>query len=206
MIAILDYDTSDADEVARAFEAAGARTEIVKSIDRLDRASKIVLPPAASFARAVRFIRDRDLVTPLMRAIDHGRPFLGIAQGMHLFFDVSYEEGRHTGLGVIPGKVTNFNFGAHPVARSTPPVHEGWNQVHIRDASLLLGGIASGTPFFFRHSHFAEPLDRAAIAAVAHHGFEFSAMVRQQSVIGIEFLPHASDEAGRRVLRNFSAM
>lgn len=206
MIAILDFETAQAEAVRQAFDAAGVRTEVVNSIDRLDLASKIVLPPTTSFSRAVRAIRDRALVTPLMRAIDHNRPVLGIGQGMHLFFDVSYEEGQHTGLGVIPGKVTCFDFGVHPVARTTPVVHEGWNQVFFSPDCPLMSGIESGAHFYFNHGFYAEPLDRAAIFATCHHGIEFSAVVRQQSVMGLQFLPHASDEAGLRVLRNFAAL
>ena len=42
-------------------------------------------------------------------AIDSGKPFLGICLGLQLLFDVSYENGRHEGLGVLPGEVVRFD-------------------------------------------------------------------------------------------------
>ena len=40
--------------------------------------------------------------------IQSGKPFLGICLGQQLLFDVSYEDGEWSGLGVLPGKVVRF--------------------------------------------------------------------------------------------------
>lgn len=206
MIGIIDYDKDAARAVQGAFQAIGVDTQLVNSIDRLERASKVILPTAASFRGAVRYIRDRGFVTPLMRAIDQGRPILGIAQGLHLLFDVSYEEGQHTGLGVIPGKVTRFDFQGHPVGRTVDLPHRGWNQVHWSRECPLFSGIRSGERFYFDHSYHAEPLDADLIAGRSNHGIEFSAAVWTRSVMGTQFLPSQSDAAGARILRNFASI
>ncbi len=206
MIAIVDYETSHAAEVRAAFESVGVTATIAGAIEQLDRASKIVLPPTATFSRAVRSIRDRGLVPPLMRAVDQGRPILGIGHGLHLLFDVSYEEGQHTGLGVIPGKVTRFDFGDHPVRLSVPTSHQGFSSVHWSQPCTLFNGITSGSSFYFDHRFYADPLDPRIISAIAHHGIDFSAAVVQGSIAGLQFLPHLSEEAGRQILRNFAKM
>ncbi len=206
MITILDYETSMTAEIRQAFEAVGSAPVVAGSIEQLDRASKIVLPPTASFPRAIRSIRDRGFVEPLMRAVDQKRPILGIGHGLHLLFDVSYEEGQHTGLGVIPGKVTRFDFGDHPARFSVPPIHQGFNSVHWSTHCPLFNNLASGTPFYFDHAYYAEPLDARAIFAQSNHGIDFSAAVLHGSIVGLQFLPQSSEDPGRQILRNFAAL
>jgi glutamine amidotransferase len=206
VIGILEYESAEAEAVQAAFSAVGADAQLVNSIDRLDRCSKVVLPPTTSFRSAVRFIRDRGFVTPLMRAIDQRRPVLGMAQGLHLLFDVSYEEGQHTGLGVIPGKVAAFDFEGHAIGQKATLPHRGWNQVHWSRACPLFEGIESGERFYFDHSFHAEPLDIQLVVGRSNHGIDFSAAVWSGSVVGTQFLPVFSDNAGARVLRNFAAI
>lgn len=204
MIGIVEYDSNEAQAVQAAMKSVGADSQIVNSIDRLERSSKIILPPTTSFRAAVRYVRDRGLVTPLFRAIDQGRPVLGIAQGLHLLFDVSYEDGQHTGLGVIPGKVTRFDFQGHPVSRTVTLPHRGWNQVHWSRECPLFSGIPSGESFYFDHSFHAEPLDMQLIAGRSNHGIEFSSAVWSGSIVGTQFLPAQSNEAGAHLLRNYA--
>ena len=45
------------------------------------------------------------LVDPIHRAIQVGKPFLGICVGFQLLFAESEEFGCHKGLGLLPGKV-----------------------------------------------------------------------------------------------------
>lgn len=190
----------------RAFDELGIPVEVVRSVERLERASRLILPHSDSFARAIRSIRDRGFIAPLMRAIDQGRLIFGAGHGLHLLFDVSYEEGQHTGLGVIPGKVTFFDFGTHPVARSTAMPHRGWNHVFWSQSCPVFTGLDMREQFYFDHSFHAEPLDRQHVAATCNHGIHFSAAVWRGPVFGVQFLPERSDAAGLGVLKNFASL
>lgn len=206
MIAIVNYESARTQEIRDAFAGIDVDADIVASIDRVDRASRIVLPPAASLARAIRAVRDAGIIPSLMRAIDQGRPLLGIGHGLHLLFDVSYEEGQHTGLGVIPGKVTGFDFAGHPVGRSTRVPHQGWSQVTWLNGCPLFAGLKSGQEFYFDHAYHAEPLDHRLVAATCSHGIDFSAAVWNGPVFGVQFLPEKSGEAGLQLLKNFASL
>lgn len=206
MIAIIDYDSSITQDICTGFEMIGATAEVVASIERIDRASKIVLPPTTSFPAAIRSIRDKGLVPSLMQAIEQGRPILGIGHGMHLLFDVSYEQGQHTGLGVIPGKVTSFDFGDHPVGRKVTGPHRGLSPVSLSSRCPIFAGLKSGEEFYFDHAFFAEPLDARLISATCNYGVEFSAAVWNGPIFGVQFLPHRSDDPGRKLLKNFAAI
>ena len=205
MIAILDYATSRAADYKKAFESIGAPAAIVNSLDRLEAAHQILLPPCDSFPQAVRSIRDRGLISAIFRAVDDGRPVLGVAQGAHLLFDVSYEDGQHTGLGLFPGKVTGFQFTGQPIASAADRIHRGWSSIQSDANHALLDGIPPDAQFYFDHAFFAEPLDEQLVAATCFHGVQFPTLVGHGNLQAVEFLPEKSGDVGRQFLKNFAA-
>ncbi len=203
MIAIVDYESSRTVNLKKAIDDLGADSVFVNSVDRLERASKIILPACDSFPRAIRSLRDRGMLRPIFHAVDAGCPVLGIGQGMHLLFDVSYEEGQHTGLGLVHGKVAAFqSAGYSPIANASNR-HLGFSPVQWVNGFPLFVGMNSGEPFYFDHAFHAEPLDDAVIGARARHNVEFSAAVQQANLMGVEFLPEESGDAGLNVLSAF---
>ena len=114
MIAIIDYQMGNLRSVQKAFEHVGHAATITSDRSELDRAEKIVLPGVGAFQDAVAELRRRDLIGPIRAAIDANKPFLGICLGLQLLFDVSYEDGQHEGLGVIPGEVVRFDLPLPP--------------------------------------------------------------------------------------------
>lgn len=206
MIAILDCETGDLTRVKQALDSLGADARIVNSADGLARAAKIILPNGGSFAKTVRALRDRGLVGPLLRAADQGSHVLALSLGMHVLMDVSFEDGQHTGLGLIAGKAASFDFGTHPAARHFVLPHQGWNQVTWSNGCPLLTGLESGEYFFFDHTHHAEPLDGRIVAGRCNHGIDFAAVLWQGRIFATQFLPERSEQAGLKVLANFLAM
>ncbi len=206
MIAILDCETGDLTRVKQALDSLGADARVVNSADGLERAAKIILPNGGAFAQTVRSLRDCGFVGPLLRAADRGAHILALSLGMHLLMDVSFEDGQHTGLGLIAGKATTFNFGTHPAARHFVLPHQGWNQVTWSTDCPLLNGLQSGAYFFFDHSCHAEPLNQDLIAGRCNHGIEFAALLWQGRLFATQFLPERSEQAGLKVLANFLAM
>lgn len=202
MIAIVDYDTSRTANLKKALDDLGAESILVNSVDRLERAAKIILPACDSFPKAVRSMRDRGMLRPIFHAVDAGRPVLGIGQGMHLLFDVSYEEGQHTGLGLVHGKVAPFSApGYTPLGSGNR--HIGFSPVVWTNGFPLFVGMNPGESFYFDHAYHAEPLDAAVIGARARHTVEFSAAVQQGALFGVEFLPEESGDAGMKALAAF---
>jgi glutamine amidotransferase len=206
MIAILNGESSDMQRLKQAFDHLGIDAQGVDSADRLERASGIVLPENRSFSRMIRSLRDLALIGPLLRAAADGRPILGISHGMHLLLDVSFEEGQHTGLGLVHGSAARFDLGEHPAARHFSIPHQGWSQVNWTGDCPLTAGLRSGEPFYFDHAYHAEPLDHRVVHARCNHGIDFSAVIWKGRVFGIQFLPEKSEDAGLKVLANFGAL
>ena len=104
MIAIIDYGMGNLRSVQKGFEKVGHQAVVTSDPAQLAAADKVVLPGVGAFEDAIAELRRRGLVEPVLAAIDSGKPFLGICLGLQLLFDVSYENGRHAGLGVLRGR------------------------------------------------------------------------------------------------------
>ena len=109
MIGIIDYGMGNIRSVQRALERAGGDTRIVMSPDQLKGVDKIVLPGVAAFEDAMTQLKSQDLLDTIIESVEGGTPYLGFCLGLQLLFDVSYENGEHKGMGLIPGKVVRFD-------------------------------------------------------------------------------------------------
>jgi len=206
VIGVLNLAGAQTTALLPALKKAEVEYQLVEAPADLEAARKLIIPDAGSFTRLVAAVRDRGLVGPLIRRLEDGLATLAIGAGLHLLFDVSYEEHQHVGLGVVHGKVTHFDFGTHAAARHFSAPHQGWNQVHAAFDSPLLSGIDEGSYFYFDHAAHAEPLDVRHVAARTNHGVDFASMVRRDALFGVEFLPEKSDLAGTQLLANFARL
>ena len=154
VIAIIDYGMGNLRSVQKAFEKVGHPAVVTNDPDVVAKAGKIVLPGVGAFEDCMTELRNRNLVRPVLAAIDAGKPFLGICLGLQMLFDVSYENGRHEGLGVLRGEVVRFDL---PQDYSIP--HMGWNQVDFTRRPPVLDGMDPGTYVYFVHSYYVVPED-----------------------------------------------
>ena len=102
MIAIIDYQMGNLRSVQKALERVGHSAIITSDAAEITRAEKVILPGVGAFEDAIAELRRRDLIGPIKDVIAADKPFLGICLGLQLLFDVSYENGTHEGLGVLP--------------------------------------------------------------------------------------------------------
>ncbi|MHB0955292.1 MAG: imidazole glycerol phosphate synthase subunit HisH [Pirellulaceae bacterium] len=199
MIAIVDYGMGNLRSVQKGFERVGAAAEISRDPARLAEADKIVLPGVGAFRDAMAELERCQLIEPLLEAIGHDKPFLGICLGLQLLFDVSYEGQECRGLGVIPGKVVRFE-----LPRTLKVPHMGWNQAIIRRPTPLLEGVEDGDYFYFVHSYFVVPEDPDVVAMDTDYGGPFCAMIERGNLFATQFHPEKSQAKGLRILANFA--
>jgi len=201
MITIVDYGMGNLRSVQKAFERVGHAAIVTSDARRVREASKVVLPGVGAFEDAIAELRRRELVGPILEAIQSGRPFLGICLGLQLLFERSYENGIHEGFGVLEGEVVRFEI---PAEYSVP--HMGWNQLAIRRRAPILEGIADGAHFYFVHSYYVVPRDPRLIAAEADYPTPFCAMVWRDNLFATQFHPEKSQSDGLRMLKNFAEL
>jgi glutamine amidotransferase len=137
------------------------------------------------------------LTEVIRERIQQGANFLGICVGMQWMFEGSTEAPEIKGLRVLEGTVEKF-----PAGTKVP--HVGWNQIERRGPSRILEGVDSPSFVYYTHSYRAPVV--AETVGVSEYGSEFSGVVEQGNVFGIQFHPEKSGSAGLRMLRNFSRL
>jgi glutamine amidotransferase len=201
MIAIIDYGMGNLRSVQKGFEKVGHQAVVTSDPEQVARAAKVVLPGVGAFEDAVAELRRRRLVEPVLDAINAGKPFLGICLGLQLLFDVSFENGRHAGLGVLRGEVVRFEL---PDQYAVP--HMGWNQLGMRRRPPVLEGLAENTFVYFVHSYYVVPRDPTVIATETDYGVRFCSMIWRDNIFATQFHPEKSQSDGLRILENFASL
>jgi glutamine amidotransferase len=197
MVTIVDYGSGNLRSVQKAFEHLGAAAKITDDPAAVADAERLVLPGVGAFGDAMRELRQRGLVEPIVAHLRADRPFFGICMGLQLLFETGLEGGRHEGLGVLAGDVARFEL---PAAFKVP--HMGWNTVTWRN-DLRPAAATDGEHFYFVHSYRARPRDPSVVAAETDYGGPFCAAVSRGRLFATQFHPEKSQAAGLRLLRAF---
>ncbi|WP_058187452.1 imidazole glycerol phosphate synthase subunit HisH [Terracidiphilus gabretensis] len=192
---VIDYKAGNLTSALKALKHLGAEVIITDGdTASIENAERIVMPGVGHFAATERL--DAMGMTDAVRAaIARGIPFLGICVGMQWLYAGSTEAPDHAGLGHFSESCTRFSDGAEKVP------HVGWNSIVPRVGSRLLEGITPGEFVYFTHAYKA-PVT-ANTAATTEYMEPFAAAVERGSVMGVQFHPEKSGEAGLKILRNF---
>jgi glutamine amidotransferase len=202
LIAVIDYEMGNLHSVAKALEKAGGRVQVTSSPSVIRRATGVVLPGVGAFGEAVKRLTSKKLVAPVLEALEKNKPFLGICLGLQLLFERSEESARAKGLGFLKGAVVRFRL---PKKSKLKVPHVGWNQVESGPAvkTRTLRGIKEGHYFYFVHSFFPAPLDKAIIATNTVYGGSFCSSIAKGRLFASQFHPEKSGDQGQLLLRNF---
>lgn len=199
MIAIIDYGMGNIHSVKKALEAFGAKTIVTNKSTDLKTSDKIVLPGVGAFDDAVFELKKQGLILSLNEQVKNKKAFLGICLGMQLLFEESQEGKKEKGLGILKGRVVRF--------RDKPGLkvpHIGWNQLKIAsDTCPLLRNVADGSYVYFCHSYYPKPDNTDVIATTTDYGINFTSMIWQDNIYGVQFHPEKSQEIGLKILKNF---
>jgi glutamine amidotransferase len=142
-------------------------------------------------------LRRNGLDGAIKEAADCGTPLLGLCLGLQLLFTQSEEFGNHEGLDLIPGRVLKFRDPGLCVP------HVGWNQIEGTLSNPLMEDIPEGTYFYFVHSYYVEPARAEDILRWTNYGHRFCSIACRGNVWGAQFHPEKSQDAGKRLFRNF---
>ena len=206
-VAIIDYGSGNLRSAAKAFERAAAeegvsaRVEVTDKPEAVACADRVVLPGVGAFADCRRGLAAvSGLEAALCEAVmARARPFLGICVGMQLIADRGREFETVEGLGWIAGDVVPIE--PRDAAFKIP--HIGWNEIAPRASHPLLAGLGAGAHAYFVHSYHFRPADPADLVAVTDYGGPLTAMIGRDNLVGTQFHPEKSQEAGLRLIANF---
>ena len=194
-VTLIDYGAGNVTSVARALRRLGAEVSCTNRPKELTAAKCLILPGVGHCAALLSSLDAHALRQPLLDALAQATPFLGICLGLQALYESSEEAPDLSGLGLLQGRVTHL-----PLNVKIP--HMGWNQLRSLHTSQLLKGISPEAYFYFAHS-YAAPVAGSGSAAVCAHGRDFTAVLEQDRLFGVQFHPEKSGAPGAKLLENF---
>ena len=195
-VSIIDSETCNLFSIKNALENVGAKTKVASNYKDLNEANAIVLPGVGSFKAAMRNLKKKGLINPILNHINLNKKFLGICLGFQLLFETSEEFGNSKGLGVLKGKIKSFE---KKKINSIP--HVGWNLANFKNKNFFF---KKKELFYFVHSFYVEPKEKKIISSTTNlDGFSFCSSVIQKNIYGCQFHPEKSGKMGLKFLKKF---
>lgn len=209
-VAIIDCGSGNLRSALRAFEHGIAAADldmqafITNRAEDLDIASHIVLPGQGAFGSCMEGLR---ALPGMLAALEdnvrtRAKPFMGICVGMQLMAGEGHEHGIHSGLGWIAGRVVPMK----PSDSTLKIPHMGWNDTHLTPAGkshFVLRSTDQPSHYYFVHSFVFECENGGHVLASADYGGDVPAIIGRDNMIGTQFHPEKSHDAGLALIRNF---
>jgi len=177
--------------------APEAEVEITADPARVRSADRVVFPGQGAMPDCMRLLKQSGLGDAVGESA-RGKPFLGLCIGQQMLFEHS-AEGETPGLGLVAGRVKGF---ARKPGLKIP--HMGWNEVRQVAPHALWKGIDDGSRFYFVHSFYCEPAERAIAAGETDYPDAFTSAIARDNIFATQFHPEKSSVAGLTLLRNFA--
>lgn len=205
MIKLVDYGVGNIQSFMTLFKRMGLEAERAQVPQDLEGATRLVLPGVGHFDHAMQRLNDSGM-RPALEGLVLGQqvPVIGVCVGMQMLAAGS-DEGELPGLNWVPGRVRAF--AGHPQSAQLPMPHMGWNDLQpAAQAKLFARGFDEAPQFYFLHSYYFDALDKADVAATAHYGIEFDAVVSRGHIHGVQCHPEKSHHWGAQLLKNFAEL
>ena len=183
--------------VSKALEHVAPQAEVLVTSDpeAIRAAERVVVPGQGAMPDCMRQLGASGAREAVIAAAAD-KPFLGICIGLQMLFEHG-EEGNTLGLGILPGRVPRF------AASGLKIPHIGWNEVLQERPHALWHGIADRSRFYFVHSYYPQPADRALTAGSCAYGISFTCAVARDNIFAVQFHPEKSQNNGLQMLSNF---
>lgn len=202
MIKLVDYGVGNIQAFMTLFKRIGLDAQRARVPQELEGATRLVLPGVGHFDHAMQRLNDSGL-RPALEGLVLAQqvPVIGVCVGMQMLAAGS-DEGKLPGLNWVPGRVKAFASNAQ--SAHLPMPHMGWNDLQpTAGAMLFAAGFDAAPQFYFLHSYYFDALDKADVAATAHYGIDFDAVVSRGHIHGVQCHPEKSHHWGAQLLKNF---
>lgn len=204
MIGIVDYGVGNIKAFANIYNSLNIQYKLISTPSDFDVVTKIILPGVGAFDYAMEMLNHSGMIDKLTEIVLQKKvPLLGVCVGMQMLASSS-DEGFLPGLGWINSRVKKFYFS--DLNNKFPLPHMGWNSLIIVKDSEVFRNLEEKPMFYFLHSYYFECLSTENVIATSYYGFEFTSVVRQGNIYGVQFHPEKSHRNGAQLLKNFSEL
>lgn len=202
MIAVIDYGIGNVSSIVNMLKKIGIKATLACEAGDVRAADKLILPGVGSFDAGMQKLRGSGMYDEIMNhALVAGKPLLGICLGMQML-GRSSEEGKESGLGLIPFDNFKFNFNG---SGNLKIPHMGWDIVtNIVADDPLVSNLASDQRYYFVHSYHAVCDEEANVLMRCEYGYSFAAAVKNKNIYGVQFHPEKSHRFGMALLENYA--
>jgi glutamine amidotransferase len=200
-ISVVDYGMGNVRSVSKALEHVAPEAEVLVTSDpeAIRASERVVVPGQGAMPDCMRQLAASGAREAVIAAAA-SKPFLGICIGLQMLFEHG-EEGDTPGLGLLPGRVPKFSAEVTDAGLKIP--HMGWNEVIQERPHALWHGVADRSRFYFVHSYYPQPADRALTAGSCAYGVTFTCAVARDNIFAVQFHPEKSQKSGLQLLSNF---
>jgi glutamine amidotransferase len=200
LITIVDYGMGNLHSVKKKLDRLSSNVKISSSPNDILASGKIILPGVGHFQNAMQNLKSLGLIDALNLAVLENKiPILGICLGMQLMTKHS-EEGDSAGLGWFDANVVKFKV-KDTLQYKIP--HTGWNQTLNKKGSKLLENIENNEEFYFVHSYHVELNNLTDALHETEYEYSFVSAIEKENIIGVQYHPEKSHQAGELMLKNF---
>lgn len=201
MIVIVDYGVGNLTSIQNMLKKAGVAATISSDSLELTNATKLVLPGMGAFDNCMEKLHQSGLRPAIEnKALNEKIPVLGICVGLQMFMGSS-EEGILPGLGWIKGETVRFDQQKMQEQQKIPNM--GWLEIKPGKHSKLLEDL-NDARFYFAHSYHVREAEPSDALIRAHYGYDFTAAIEKDNILGVQFHPEKSHRFGMQLLKNFA--
>lgn len=196
-VAVIDYGSGNIHSIISACKKVDLNVIVSDRNDVIMSSCGIILPGVGAFADAMKKIRHKKLDIIIKNFVNTGKPLMGICLGMQLLFDLSYEQKKTKGLGLIAGDV-------RPLYKLNNNLNIGWYKIIFSIKNKILNNISDNSKMYFVHSYICNPKDKKVIITKTKvNDVYFCSSLNYKNLYGFQFHPEKSSEMGLQLYYNF---
>jgi len=199
-LVIIDYQAGNLTSVVRSFKALGVEGRVTQDPALVAAASRVVFPGVGAAGKAMATLKELGLDRAIQESFRKGAPILGICLGAQIILEYSEENDNTPCLGLLPGRTRSL-----PRQEGLKIPHMGWNRVRFLKPHPVFQGLPEEAEYYFVHSYYPDPAEKAMVLGVTEHGVEFPSALGWRNLVATQFHPEKSGRFGLQILENFLA-
>ncbi len=202
LIGIFEYSSCNISSLKNAFNILKVEPKISKNFDDLLECKKIIIPGVGNMKSVSKEELEKTSKS-VQKFLENDGILYGICLGLQMLFDYS-EEGKCKTLGKLKGKSIfikkKFSIDLN-VQFQKLFFDQKINNVIVKK---LFEGIDPNEKFYFLHKYYCEPNDDEIIQIKSSVNYlRMPSMFIKNKIIGTQFHPELSKQAGIKFLNNF---